>query len=1282
MGATRAEPAAALPAGARTTAGGVAAQLRCALLALGAAVALLMVVLLAYGLAAARVPQHRAALEELIRSQTGLEMRFERLALRWGWYGPEALFQDVELGEPDGRGLLLRAPRLIVALDAWRMVRSGHLEARRITLEAPIIDFAGDGRRTLRTAARAAADMRAADERLLTHWRGGQIYVTGGTLRTVVPGAAEAETFGISHAELRRLEADWSAEAQVLLPRRLGASAHVSLQMRSKPDLSEISSATLIFEGRRLEFAAWAELAEMGGRNGVPRSGTGDLRIRAAFEHGRLRAASGHLAAEALEWSATSTPGARLGFDHARGSWQLTRRGEAWRLSIDALELGTPARTAASAATAGILASLQPAAAPASAVVDFTSDGQQLRGRVQGAPLAPLVALARWYIPQLPSAGLALDGEARELTFDWNAHRPPGARLTASAELQSLVLANDPGDVMLSGLSGRASADEFSLALALRARSARLALPEAPAALEGLAIDAHLTATTAPAGGWQLTTQDLLIHRQGLSLRASGAIGTAAGDSPARVDAHLLMKDSDIALLASVLGPRALAACATAAALRSGRMESAELAWRGPLTASPWSAPDGGFAGSLVLRDATLHESESWPEASELSAQIEWRGAHFHAAIDRGLAAGFTISDASADWDARAGRTMHFAGRLAGDAQQLLAWLASHPQAASWTPGLESLDLRGSTVLDVDLALPTAVTGTRPGPPHVRAVALLDGVQLRPVPGLPPLDALRGTLGFAEGHLQRSTLTARWLGGPASLTVAERREHGLTVLAVSGRGVMDAREAMRAAAGSADEAVGGSADWSAVLTVVPGAGAPRWQLHADSSLAGLASRLPEPLAKPAGSALPLHLDWETVDDAAQLHLALGDRLAAVAALARSAESWRIERGAVRLGGATPSLPAEPVVLLDGNVGRLDLAASLALWRQAAQDAALPRLRAHVTANELSGGVRSFPQASLTAETTGGAAALRLQSPGLSGSIHWAAVVDAAHPALVHLTRFNIARPGDAAVAAELASVLSPAAQLSVDELQWQGRTLGSFAGTMAMRGRVLEASDLVLASASAETRGAARCVDGDCNLSFTLDSDDAAAALAAFGFAPETSARYGHLEGQLRWSSQASTPLATLSGSLHMRLEDGAMGPAVEGTGIPFPLLSVPALLAGMNPASAESPQPALRFARFSADYDLLDGEATTPGLHFDGDAEILVRGRIGLSSGDYDQQAWILRGEDRLPAAVRRLGPTPRVAAVWLSLRDLWGGEGTSHARGALRLRGRWSDPIVTPVE
>ena len=1287
MGATRAEPAAALPAGARRTGASVAARLRAALLVLGAALALCLVGLVAYQAAAARVPQHRAALEELIRRQTGLEIRFTGLAVHWGWYGPEALFQEVELGEPNARSPLLRAPRLIIGLDAWRTLRSGHLEARRITLEAPSIDLAGEGPRPLRPAAKGAAGVRRPDAHSLGRWSGGEIHLSGGTLRIVLPGRTDADTLGISRAELRRVGAEWSAEAHLVLPPRLGADAHVSVQMHAKPDLSEISSANFTFEGRRLEVAAWAELAAITPRVSAPNSGSGDFQVRAAFEHGQLRSASGYVAAEALAWPAADTSDHQLAFDQLRSGWRLARRGGAWRLSLDALELSMPARAAVSGGTPVPVSTQVMHAAPTahSVVIDFTADGQALSGRAQDAPVAPLVSLARWYIPHLAAKGLAIEGEARELSFDWNAHRPPGARLIGSAELRGLEFSDDSGDLALSRVSGHASLNESSLVLTLRARAARFALRGAPAALEGLGVEAYLTGTARPGGGWQLETQDLEVHRQGLSLRASGAVGFAADGSSPLIDTHLWLKDCDLSLLASALGPPALPALGpAAAALRSGRMERAELNWRGRLDETPWKVPGGGFAGSLVLRDAALRETESWPEASELSAQIEWRGAHFQAAIDHGRAEGFILSEGLADWDARADRAAHLSGRLAGDVQQLTTWLQSHPQAASWIPGLQSLDLHGNTVLDLEVALPPASAGHRRSvEPRVRAAAVLDGVQLRPVPGLPALEALRGTLAFTGGHLQRSTLTARWLGGPATLSVAERRDHGLTVLAVSGRGVMDVREAVQIAAGPGkDKAVSGTADWSAMLTVVPDAGGPRWQLHADSSLTGLTSRLPEPFAKSPAIALPLHLDWETSNDAAQLHLALGDRLAAVAALTRSADTWRIDRGAVRLGGGVPALPVEPTLLLDGNAGRLDLAACLALWRQASQDAALPPLHAHLAVSELRAGSQRFPQATLTAESAGGGGALSLQSAGLSGHARWPAVIDTEHPALVHLTRFNLAQPGDTQLGAELAAVLSPAAQVSVEELQWQGHTLGSLSAKLAVRDRELEASELALSGAAGEGRGTARCLEESCNLGFTLDSDDAAAALGAFGFAPELSARYAHLEGQLRWSPGVSAPLATLGGSLHMRLDEGAMTPTVDGMGMPFPLLSVPALLTGMHPGSGESPPPVLRFARFSADYELLDGEARTSGLHFDGDAEILVRGRIGLASGDYDQQAWILRGEDRLPAALRRLSPSPRVAALWLSLRDLWGGDGAGRARAALHLQGRWSDPIVTPLE
>ena len=144
-------------------------------------------IILAYQLIAARVPEHRAALERLVRAQTGLDLRFEELGLRWGWYGPEAVFSRVELGEPGRANVLLRAPELIVAFDAWSTVQSGRLQAGRITLIAPEIDLP----RYLpaaaeRTAAPAAAPG-AGTAAILERWRGGRIDFEGGTVHLPDP---------------------------------------------------------------------------------------------------------------------------------------------------------------------------------------------------------------------------------------------------------------------------------------------------------------------------------------------------------------------------------------------------------------------------------------------------------------------------------------------------------------------------------------------------------------------------------------------------------------------------------------------------------------------------------------------------------------------------------------------------------------------------------------------------------------------------------------------------------------------------------------------------------------------------------------------------------------------------------------------------------------------------------------------------------------------------------------------------------------------------------------
>ena len=92
------------------------------------------------------------------------------------------------------------------------MVRSGHLEAGRITLIDADIDLSAPG--GARHAASRAAGPLAAGPRLLSRWRGGRIDIEGGTYaagarRGAPPCASSAGT--PTCADTVR---DWSAEAR------------------------------------------------------------------------------------------------------------------------------------------------------------------------------------------------------------------------------------------------------------------------------------------------------------------------------------------------------------------------------------------------------------------------------------------------------------------------------------------------------------------------------------------------------------------------------------------------------------------------------------------------------------------------------------------------------------------------------------------------------------------------------------------------------------------------------------------------------------------------------------------------------------------------------------------------------------------------------------------------------------------------------------------------------------------------------------------------------------
>ncbi len=1247
--------------------------MRVALFAAGGAVTLAAVVLFAYALAVARVPQHRAALEELLRAETGLDVRFGELGLRWGWYGPEAVFHRVELGEPQRAGTLLRARELVVGFDLWRMLRSGQPEAGRITLRDPDIELAqaplaaSPQRGTPAEPSGPGAALRTA-ARVLAHWRGTRLDIEGGTVRAPDPAGAEATlAIGIQRIALRRVGAGWSGEAELLLPQRLGGAAHLALTLEGDHGQAADLSGALRVEGEHLRLAGWKTLlARQPGAAWLPRAGAGAVTLQLHFAHDVLTQAEGSLQADALQWPQAlgSAPGGALG--QLRGAWHLTRRGALWHLEVEHLELGTDAARVAMA-------------------VDADARGTWARGRIERLPVAALAAVVRGVAPELRLTALEFGGRARALTFDWDRGRTPGERLHAAADLEAVTIAPQGGAIVLAGVDAHLLADGRRASVVLNAEDARVSLARQPgSALEGLVLGARLTLEEG-AQGWRLATRDLEIRHHDAHLTCSGALTVPAGSTPPWVDAQVRLTGADVALLHQLLPESTLRSLGLAGELTAGHIDAAQLSARGrPDEGLPWTAPGEHLSGSLSLSAARLAGGEDWPEVHDIDARVVFGAARVQAHIARAAAGTFQLTAASGEWDARAARLVHLSGRVSGDAQEGLAWLRDHPQLQRYAPLAQTIDLRGETLLDFDLhEAGGAATKGQPRRLHSRLTALLDGVRLRPMAGLPAIDALRGTLAFADGHLQRSTLSGTWLGGPISLGVGERRERGATALVISGRGLLSVRQALLASTGVSDaaNALQGNADWSAELKFVAGADRERtaWRVRADSGLLGVTSRLPEPFAKPAGTALALHLEFAGQGDEGQLRLALGDRLRGIAALERRGELWQIERGAVSLAATAPLLPREPVVLVQGAVGRLDLPAYAFLWRQLTHNAAWPALRARLTAAQLLAAGRTYPEVTVSADSGPGLDVLRLESAALTAEVRWPQGTGGRAYASAHFSRLDLPTLDDPAAGLLLAA-LGPATQLSVEDLELGGRPLGALTTTIMTHGSTLDAGDVSLQGTSTAAHAAVHCQDGLCHARFTLDSRDAAATLASLGLRPDLRASRAQASGELQWSPAADRPaLATLDGHLHIEFEDGVAksdaAPEAVPAGQPLGLLAVPALIAATG-------SPQLRFTRLAAGFQLHEGQAVTSDLHFDGDAEILLRGRIGLLAQDYDAQVWVLRGEQRLPAAVRGFGPTPRMAALWLSLREFFGGSQSERRDGALHLHGSWDDPVVSAAD
>jgi uncharacterized protein YhdP len=1269
---------------------------------------------------------------------SGLRLTYTKLDARLGLYGPELVFRDARLYAPGEREPLAAATAGRVGADWWRMLRTGRLAAGRVAL---------DGARVHVLITPKGLELRSQGPL----WRGedgpmqldrlpvGRLQLTDGTLvvedrRT---GAAPVQLDEVE-LEIERYSRRLTLDGRARLPRSLGQ--RLTLQAELDGDLAVPTAVA--WRGaaslRDAQLAGWS--AFLPDLATLPRAGGGDLALDVRGRGRALERATARLAL--ADVALPPVAGARAVYRRIDGEVRLDRNGAGWRASGRRLQVD-----------AG-----RAAWRDGEFDLDFESRGGVLQSARLRSPQLRLGALA-------PFAAVLPAGAARDA---WTALAPRGDlaavdvalargaaprewRLDGHARFGALGLnawGRIPG---FDGLDGEFRGAGANGTLALRSTGFELDLPEF---LAGRVQARELGATVEwnwKRDGWRFWIDDL---------RAVAADGRGGGRMrlflPSDGSSPRLVLDVDVDDLAAAglpkyLPARRLPASVVAwldAALLAGRVPHARLTYAGEMRRFPFRDGGGEFRVVAALEDLHLHYQDRWADLQDVHGEVTFLNAGFAARIERARLNGLAATDGTVAMADYRDAELAVRANVRGDVRDALAYVQRAPigpRLGRWFMGVAG---RGALDAKVALDLPLKSFADR----VVAIDARVDRASLR-LPGVDD-DARIATASFRllnrDVEVQRATGTL--LGGPfearASTVDGARGERVLTVTA---QGRAQGSRVQPLIGITSGAWLDGAFDWTASARLPrlewrpdplplprdappdarPASREPevRWlpmTARAESTLVGLAVRLPAPLAKPADEARAFRAEFAIdpgVDAGAlpppralraaeserpttlQVRAQAG-RDAALLAWRRDA-AWTFERGTARFGGgASPALREARGLWVEGRVPEFDLSAWLRVKLTAPPPAGAPASADPAAPTGIAALLRggtlhadrfsifgySFADEQLQVENRDRAWRARVDGPAARGTIVVPFDLQRGGPLVLEMDRLTLGERGaradpDAAAEPPTDPRELPAMRLVVRSLEIQKRRFGSLEADLARTPDGLRLERGTLRGASFEASGQGTWSAGPQGIAtrVTLEatSTDLLDTLSAFGFAPSISAASALASATLTWPGGFDDDvLSRLNGTARLSLQDGQLLNVQPGAGRMLGLMSVSALPRRLALDFTDITDRGFAYDTITGDFEFRNGNAHTQNLLLKSPAaDIGIVGRTGLGARDYDQTAVVTGHFDGTMAAAGALAAGPAIGAAVLLFSKLFQQPLANIARGYYRITGSWEKPKVERV-
>ena len=1167
---------------------------------------------------------YRPQIEQLVSDGVGQRVAIGRIEANWDGINPDLTLFEVRVADAQGRPAL--AFDRVEAILSWWSVPSGQLALRLLRIDEPTLNLRRDPAGAIFIAgiplAGQPGDSTVADWIL----RQRRIRIGGATL--VWQDELRAAPDLILDDVNLELDNDGSRHRfglTALPPPALAARIDLRGDLRGKAaDVLASLSGQVYAEIAYADLAVWRQWLDY--PLALPQ-GSGALRSWLTVAQGRLREITADLALNDVRLRlADELP--ELPIERLAGRLGLRFSGSGFAVSGRRVELTTRAAP--------------PGEAIRVAATDFAVDWQPTASGSQGAGNASADRLDLAALAQL-AAYLPLDPGSRRLLADY---LPQGrlsgldAKWTGSADgLQSYTLKTGFESVGIkangvfpgfSGLSGSVEASERGGSVSLDAGKSTLDLPavfpEPLTRLDSLAAQAK----------WKIGSNSVEVDLARLEFAGPEAAGSARGkyrsdgNGPGSIDLTAALTRADARAVWRYM-PHAVGRGAREwlrDSLLAGQSSEAKLILRGKLADFPFlDKRRGQFLVTVQAHNAVIDYAKGWPRIEDIHGELRFEGNGMVVDASRGTILGARLGRTHVeipDFDAPVS-TLTVKGQASGPTAEFLKFIAQSPVAERIDHFTDDLHATGNGQLDLALTIPLdeALLGSSKVDGSYRLInneVVVDSA-------LPAIKQVNGSIQFSGSDLRVPEINGTLFGGPLKIKGGLQKD-GRVVIAANGS--VNASQLRRFADSPLLERLSGTTSYRGEVRI----NKRNADIVIETPLLGIASTLPEPLAKAAGEALNLRFEKINLGGESggrapavardQINIALGSVASAQLIRRKQNGAFVVERGALAVG--RPLQLPESGVALSVSANRLDLDAwQQALLREgapaaAAADVAAPAVSAlSLKVKDLQWLGRHLNNVDASISALPAQWSVRLASRQASGDLLWHSAGSGKLTArFKHLT-LEPASDAARSVAREAVEKL-PALDVTADEFNLGARRFGRLDVQARNEGGTWQLTKVELDNPYGKLSGSgAWQLAGGRNrtqLEFEIDSSDVGKLLERLGYPGAVRAGTAHLGGKLGWNG-APTELdfASLSGDLALTAKRGQFIKLDPGAGGKLlALISLQGLPRRITLDFRDVFSEGLAFDSIESKLAVSSGVMRTDRLLIDGpSARIVMRGEVDL---------------------------------------------------------------------